>query len=148
MIKMTNEGTTEDTKLWIPQNNQTNEQTTTLRSYSVKFQNQSLPKFLSGDPVGAISFCSKGCDPKFSFLSSKSAILLWRYFNSVSRHLSLDSGNSFALQYTAESEFRRLLSTWSVVAPPKSSKTKRNNDNYKSDIISAINLHFKGKPYR
>ena len=103
------------------------------------------PKFLSGDPVGAISFCSKGCDPKFSFLSSKSAILLWRHFNSVSRHLSLDSGNSFALQYTAESEFLRLLSTSSVVAPSKSSKTKM-NDNYKSDIISAINLHFKGKP--
>ena len=90
----------------------TNNHTSVLQCQHCKlFQNQSLPNFLSGDPVGAISFRSKGCDPKFSFLSSRRAILLCRYFTSVSRHFSLDSSNSFALKYTAESEFRRLLST-------------------------------------
>ena len=35
--------------------------------------------------------------------------LLWGFSSAVSRHLSLDTGNSFGLKYTAESEFRRFL---------------------------------------
>ena len=130
------------------QNNQINEQTTTLMSYSVAFHNQFLPKFSSCDPKGAISTFSKECDPKVWFFSSRSVILLWRYFNSVSRHSSLDSGNSFALKYTAESEFRRLLSTLSIVAPPKSSRIKINNGNYKTYIISKVIFYFKGTHYK
>ena len=122
------------------QNNQTNEQTITPKSYSVKFHNQFLPKLSHCDPKGAISTFSKECDPKFWFFSSRSVILLWRYFNSVSRHSSLDNGNSFALKYTAESEFRRFLSTLSIVAPPKISRIKINNGNFKTYIISTINL--------
>ena len=106
------------------QNNQTNEQTTTPKSYSVEFHNQFLPKLSSSDPKGAISTFPKECNSKFWIFSSRSVILLWRYFNSVSRHSRPDNGNSFALKYIAESEFRRLLSTLSVVAPPKSSRIK------------------------
>ena len=130
------------------QNNQINEQTTTLMSYSVAFHNQFLPKFSSCDPKGAISTFSKECDPKVWFFSSRSVILLWRYFNSVSRHSSLDIGNSFALKYTAESEFRRLLSTLSIVAPPKSSRIKINNGNFKTYIISKVIFYFKGTHYK
>ena len=127
------------------QNNQTNKQTTTLRSYSAEFHNQLLPKFSSCDPEDAISTFPKECDPKFWSFSSSSVILLWRYFNSVSRHSSLDNGNFFALKYTAESEFRRLLSTLLIVTPPKSSRIKINNGNFKSYIISKINLTSNGR---
>ena len=69
--------------------------------------------------------------------------LLWGFSSAVSRHLSLDTGNSFGLKYTAESEFHRFLLKLSIAAPPKRSKIKFKNGNYKSDIISTINLHFK-----
>ena len=117
------------------QNNQTNEQTTTPKSYSFEFHNQFLPKLSSCDPKGAISTFPKECDPKFWFFSSRSVILLWRYFSSSSRHSSLDNGNSFALKYTAESEFRRLLSTLSIVAPPKSRRIKINHGNFKLILL-------------
>ena len=115
------------------------------QGYRVEFHNQFLPKLSSCDPKGAISTFPKECDPKFWFFSSRSVILLWRYFNSVSRHSSLDNGNSFALKYTAESEFRRLLSTLLIVTPPKSSRIKINNGNFKTYIISKINLTSNGR---
>ena len=127
------------------QNDQTNEQTITPKSYSVKFHNQFLPKLSSCDPKGAIFTFPKECNPKFWMFSSRSVILLWRYFNSVSRHSSLDNGNFFALKYTAESEFRRLLSTLLIVTPPKSSRIKINNGNFKTYIISKINLTSNGR---
>ena len=58
------------------QNNQTNEQTITPKSYSVKFHNQFLPKLSSCDPKGAISTFPKECNPKFWIFSSRSVILL------------------------------------------------------------------------
>ena len=107
-----------------------------------EFQKAFLPKFSSGDPIGAISFSSQGWDPKFSFFSSI-FLLLWGFSSAVPRHLSLDTGNSFGLKYTAESEFRRFLLKLSIVSPPKRSKIKFKNGNFKSDIISTMNLHFK-----
>ena len=106
-----------------------------------EFQKAYLPKLSSGDPIGAISFSSQGWDPKFSF-SSSIFLLLWGFSSAVSRYLTFDTGNSFGLKYTAESEFRRFLLKLSIVAP-KRSKIKFKNGNYKSDIISTINLHFK-----
>ena len=115
------------------------------QGYRVEFHNQFLPKLSSCDPKGAISTFPKECNPKFWIFSSRSVILLWRYFNSVSRHSRPDNGDSFALKYTAESEFRRLLSTLLIVTPPKSSRIKINNGNFKTYIISKINLTSNGR---